>query len=69
MYETHPSIISIKSNVKVNSEFSFSPVTPEDLKKIIDSLNPKKNGGSIPTKQLKEVSDIACVPISEIWNS
>ena len=64
-----PSIISIKNKVNVDSEFSFSPVTPEDIKKVIDSLNPKKNGGNIPTKQLKEVSDIACVPISVIWNT
>ena len=69
MYETHPSIISIKSHIIVDSEFSFSLVTPEDIKKVIDVLNPKKNGGSIPTKQLKEVSDIACEPISEIWNT
>ena len=69
MFETHPSIISIKNHVKVDSEFSFSPVTAEDIKNEINALNPKKNGGSIPTKQLKEVGDIVSEPIAMIWNT
>ena len=69
MYETHPSIISIKDHVKVDSEFSFSSVTTEDIKSEINALNPKKKGGSIPTKQLKEVSDIVSEHIAAIWNT
>ena len=69
MYETHPSIISIKDHVQVDSEFSFSSVTTEDIKSEINALNPKKKGGSIPTKQLKEVSDIVSEHIAAIWNT
>ena len=59
----------LKSHVKVDFEFSFSSVTPNDVKNEINALNPKKNGGSIPTKQLKEVSDIVSESISVIWNT
>ena len=52
MFETHPSIISIKEHVKVESQFSFSTITIEDIQKEIKDLNSKKAGTfmDIPAK-------------------
>ena len=47
MFEAHPSIINIKSHVKVDSEFVF---LPEDMEKKLAALDPKNNGGCVPTK-------------------
>ena len=54
-FENHPSIISIKENVKIDGLFSFSRVNNDDIKKEIKHLNDKKSGTfmNIPTKQLK----------------
>ena len=32
-FETHPSILSIKENVKVDCKFSFSPISADEIKK------------------------------------
>ena len=69
MFETHPSIINIKDHVDIGSEFSFSSVSAVDIHNEIKALDPKKNGGTIPTKQLKVVRDIVSGPIAAIWNS
>ena len=70
MYEIHPSIISIKEHVKVDSQFSFSSVNIEEIRSEIKNLNPKKAGTfmNIPTKQLKQVCDVVCEPLMTIWN-
>ena len=69
-FEVHPSIISINENVKVDHRFSFSLVTVDDIRLEIKSLKPSKTGTfmDIPTKQLKEVCEIVCEPLSFIWN-
>lgn len=70
MYETHPSIISIKEHVRVESRFYFSTVTYKDIQNEILNLNPKKAGTfmNIPAKQLKEVCNVICEPLMNIWN-
>ena len=69
-FETHPSILSIKENVKVDCKFSFSTISADEINREIKSLNPKKAGTfmDIPTKQLKQVCDVVCEPLSKIWN-
>ena len=52
-FEAHPSIISIKHHVNIQCRFEFLPVTAEDMEKELGALNSRKNGGCIPTKQLK----------------
>ena len=69
MYETHPSIVNIRRNVKVDEEFYFSPITAAEMEKKIASLNPKKNGGDIPTKLLRDIRSIVCQPLAEIWRT
>ena len=70
MFEAHPSIVSIKENVKVNSKFWFSPIGTEDIQTEIKNLDPKKAGTfmDIPAKKLKEVCDLVCDPLMTIWN-
>ena len=68
MYETHPSIINIKRHVVVEYEFQFLPITADEMEKKIASLNPRKNGGSIPTKILKDVRGVVKEPLASLWN-
>ena len=68
MYETHPSIINIKRHVKVDHEFHFLPVAVEDMEKQIAALNPRKNGGCIPTRIIKDMRSVIGQPLSDIWN-
>ena len=54
-YEKHPSICNIKTKYRGISNFSFRPVSVEEVKKIIRDLKTNKAvGGEIPTKILKE---------------
>ena len=57
MYESHPSIIKIKEKVKVDKEFSFSPVSLQDIRTELKALSTKKATPfmGISAKQLKEV--------------
>ena len=70
-YENHPSVISIKENVKIDHEFSFSDVTIDEIKVEIKRLNIKKSGTfmNIPTKHLQQSIDIICEPLMYIWNN
>ena len=68
-FEAHPSVISIKNHVNVQCRFEFLPVTVEDMEKELGALNSKKNGGCIPTKQLKNMKHIVSKPLTEIWNN
>ena len=59
-FENHPSVQAIKQNISVNKDFHFSNTKVSDILKETTVLNNKNNGnfGNIPTKLLKEVSDI-----------
>ena len=68
--ENHPSVQAIKQNISVNQDFYFSKTEVRDILKETAALNNKKNGtfGNIPTKLLKEVSDICAPALNDIWN-
>jgi len=70
-YKNHPSIISINENVSFESRFNFTEVTEDDIQREILNLNSKKPGtfGNIPTKMLKDSSEICNVVLKNIWNS
>ena len=70
MYEAHPSILKIKENVVVNTEFSFSPVSLDDIHSELKALNTKKAIPfmSIPPRQLKEVMSVIDKSLQCIWN-
>ena len=67
-FASHPSIISIKRHVKIEAVFDFAPITAEDINKQIGALDPKKNGGCIPTKLLIATRHIESEPLAKIWN-
>ena len=54
---------AIKQNILVNQDFYFCITEVSDILKETTAINNKRNGtfGNIPTKILKEVSDI-CAP-------
>ena len=70
-FENHPSVQAIKQNISVNKDFYFSNTEVSDILKETTALNNKKNGtfGNIPTKLLKEVSDICAPALNNIWNN
>ena len=54
-YSSHPSILKIKNHFPQDGlKFQFHPVTPDDIIKIVGSMNTKKKtSGDIPTSILK----------------
>ena len=70
IYNSYPSILKIKENVVIETKFSFTPISLEDIHSEIKSLNTKKAipHMNIPPKQLKDVIDIIDKPLRNIWN-
>ena len=68
-FESHPSIINIKRHVQIDVRFDYSPITYKEIENEISALNPKKNGGCISTKLLKEICPMVCKPLANIWNT
>jgi exonuclease III/predicted transport protein len=70
-FEDHPSILEIKKNVTIDTEFSFSEVTKEEMLIEIDKLKVKKAGTymNIPTRILKEAKDVVAEPLMQIWKN
>ncbi|XP_057312173.1 uncharacterized protein LOC130653672 [Hydractinia symbiolongicarpus] len=67
-YADHPSVLKIRSKTKRN--FSFLPVNPEEVHKVILSLNAKKAvSGPIPTRIIQIVADKICLPLTNCINS
>ena len=53
--KTHPSIVKIKKHFKINTTFSFSPTSKDEIVAIIKDLqNNKAAGGEIPLNILKK---------------
>ena len=69
-FASHPSVQAIKQNISVNQDFYFSNTEVRIVLKETKTLNNKKNVtcGNIPTKILKEVSDICAPVLNNIWN-
>ena len=54
-FKTHPSIVKIKKHFKINTTFSFSPTSKDEIVAIIKDLqNNKAAGGEIPLTILKK---------------
>ena len=70
-FENHPSVQAIKQNISVNKDFYFSNTEVSDILKEVTTLNNEKNDDfvNIPTKLLKEVSDICAPALNDIWNN
>ena len=69
-YNSHPSVKIINENVSFESCFSFKEILESGTKKEVSNLNSKKAGtfGNIPTKVLKDSSDISNSILQNIWN-
>lgn len=70
-FEKHPSILAIKENINPGKNyFNFFEVTHTELVSELNQLDPKKSGlqDSIPSKILKESSDLCAKHLMEIWN-
>ena len=70
-YSLHPSIIKIKTNVKVDVKFKFVDMTSDEMETEIQKLDPKKANmqDDIPTKTLIRTNDIVGKYLSTIYNN
>ena len=69
-FENHLSVLSIKETITINELFQFSEITSEEILSEINNLDNKKVGSykNIPTKVLKESSEISYEYLTKIWN-
>ena len=60
LYEDNFSVLKIKEKCKIQNKFQFREVSPDEVRKIIQSLNKKKSAISscFPVKHLTESVDI-----------
>ena len=70
LYEDHVSVLKIKEKYKMQNKFQFKEVSPDEVRKIIQSLNKKKSAISscIPGKHLTESVDIYLPFLTDIIN-
>ena len=69
-YQSHPSIIKIKENVKLEAKFRFEDITEDEVYTKIRGLDPKKASmeNDIPAKILIGTNDIVSGYLSRIYN-
>ena len=69
-YNGHPYLKMTNKNVSFESRFSFKEMLEYDIKKVVSNMNSKKAAtlGNIPTKVLKDSSDISYSILQDIWN-
>ena len=70
-YSMHESIIAIRSNCKITSEFSFHKVSVEYIHKILVKIKSNKATGfdNIPPKVIKICADEMAVPMIDMINT
>ena len=70
-YKSHPSILKIKENVKIENKFEFKNMTSDQIENDIIKLKTKKASmeNDIPTKVLKGSTDIVGPYLSNIYNN
>ena len=64
------SVLSIKETININELFQCSEITSDKILSEINNLDSKRVGSykNIPTKILKESSEISCDYLTKIWN-
>ena len=67
----HPSIKKIRNNINIESKFSFSLITLDEMEKRINSINISKptTYKNIPAKILVEYSDVCATYIQMLYNN
>ena len=70
-YQSHPSILKIKENVKLDTKFKFSDITEDEVYSEIRALNIKKASmeNDIPAKILIGTNDIVSGYLSNLYNN
>ena len=69
-FQSHPSVLRIKSSVKSTINFSFRKITVEEMLEQLQNLDPKKGSPqeAIPAKILKSNANLFCFPLTELFN-
>ena len=73
-YRNHPSILKIKSNIATqgnNNDTIFSPVSSDEVRKLLQQLNPRKGIGDdkIPPALIKIAAETWSIPLSTVINN
>ena len=69
-YKSHPSILKIKENIKLETKFKFNDITEDEIYSKIKKIDPKKASmeKDIPAKVLIGSNDIVSSYLSNIFN-
>ena len=69
-YETHPSIIKLKSSASNTIHVSFRKITTEEILLLFQKLDPKKGSPqeAIPLKMLKSNVNMLCFHLTDLFN-
>ena len=70
LYFNNLDLNKITKTINVNDLFEFSKITSDETLREINNLENKKAGSwkNIPTKILKQSSEIGCEYLTKIWN-
>ena len=68
LYENNFSVLKVKEKYKIQNEFQFKEVSPDEVRKLIQSLNMKKSAISSSVKHLTESVDIYLPFLTDIIN-
>ena len=68
-FQSHPSVLRIKSSVKSTINFSFRKITVEEMLEQLQNLDPKEGSPqeAIPAKISKSNADLFCFPLTELF--
>ena len=69
-FQSHPSVLRIKSSVKSTINFSFRKITVEEMLEQLQNLDPKEGSlqEAIHAKILKSNADLFCFPLTDLYN-
>ena len=73
-YRSHPSKLKLKSNItmgNINNNTIFSPVSNDEVRKLLQQLNPRKGIGDdkIPPALIKIAAETWSIPLSTVINN
>ena len=70
-FKNHPSTVNINRNIPKTTNFEFSQIDIDSIKKMTDNLDSSKSGtfGGIPTNCLKGVSDVSAKFLNSVCNN
>ena len=70
-HSSHPSIIKIRDGHQITNQFSFEPISTDNIRQKLKAIDPKKATGfdNVPGKLLRIAHNELCVPLTYLINN